>query len=170
MSDQTIVAIYADGGVIGRNPSVQGGTWAWCHVNAAGEHVAIGSGVVTPSDIRLPTVTNNVTEMMALTNGLLALPPGWSGRVYSDSQITLGRLFWSWKWNNIPPQMIDTARQAMQRLRWKEFQPILLDGHPTKAQLITGIGKRGAPVSEHNVWCDKECTRHAALFRELVIT
>jgi hypothetical protein len=94
-----IIAVYADGGVVGRNPSVDGGTWAWAHVNAAGERVAQGSGYTFfydagGGDYGTPISNNYTEEMLALVNGLLALPGGWYGTVYSDSQITLGRLFW----------------------------------------------------------------------------
>jgi hypothetical protein len=51
MSDgRVIVAVYADGGIIHRNPSPVGGTWSWCHVDDAGtatlpRWVAHGRGV-----------------------------------------------------------------------------------------------------------------------------
>jgi hypothetical protein len=54
-----------------------------------------------------------------------------------------------------------TTRQELGRL-----EPILLDGHPTQAQLKAGVGKRGNPVSRFNAWCDLECQRMAARFRE----
>jgi hypothetical protein len=45
---------------------------------------------------------------------------------------------------------------------------VLLDGHPTRAQLSAGVGKRGSPVSEHNVWCDEACTEVGRLLLERV--
>lgn len=153
-----ITALYADGGVIGRNPSPIGGTWAWCHVNAAGERIATGSGVVLPRP-SLPLITNNLTEMIALVKGLEALPEGWAGTVYSDSQITIGRVFWGWKQNNLPAVLLRQCAAAIARIDFANCRAVLLDGHPTQAQLAAGRGKRGNPVSEHNVWCDKECGR-----------
>lgn len=165
MRQQSVItAVYADGGVIGRNPSPMGGTWAWCHVNAAGERITQGSGIVEPAGAGLPAITNNYTEMVALLNGLSAVPFGWHGVVYSDSQITLGRLFWGWKWTNIPADVVHHARNMRRWIDLTACTPVLLDGHPTKAQLATGVGKRGGPVSEHNVWCDKECGRQARSF------
>ena len=38
------VALYADGGVIGSNPSSLGGTWAWCGVSASGDRIRTISG------------------------------------------------------------------------------------------------------------------------------
>lgn len=153
-----IVSAYADGGVIGANPSSIGGVWAWCHVDEAGRRIATDSGVTLPR-ASLPLITNNLTEMIALVRCLEALPAGWSGTVYSDSQVTLGRLFQGWKMNGIPPVLMRQGSAAVERLRTIHW--ILLDGHPTKAQLAAGIGKRGNLVSEHNVWADAECNRRA---------
>jgi len=155
-----IKAVYADGGVIQINPSPIGGTWAWCHVNAAGERIATASAVVTPR-ASCPLITNNLTEMIALVRGLAALPKGWCGTVYSDSQITIGRLAWGWKMTGLPPILIRQGTEALQRIDRRNVQWVLLDGHPTKAQLLAGVGKRGQPVSEHNVWADRRCQEEA---------
>ena len=163
MTDTTVTALYADGGVIRINPSPIGGTWAWCHVNATNQRIHTASGVVIPRR-SCPMITNNLTEMIALVKGLEALPEGWAGVVYSDSQITLGRLFEGWKMSGIPPVLIRQGQAAMARLDWANCTYVLLDGHPTKAQLLAGRGKRGAPVSEHNVFCDKACGLEAAAF------
>jgi len=126
----TIIACYADGGVIGRNPSQIGGTFAWCHIDANNRQVASYSGVITPVEAALPAITNNLTEMLALVAGLEALPLHWRGTVYSA---------------------------ALQHIDRPHCTYVLLDGHPTQAQLAAGKGKRGALVSEWNVWCDKAC-------------
>lgn len=89
MSEQNIVALYCDGGVIAKNPSPIGGTWAWCGVNAQGIRV-IRQGGVVPAIPRRP-VTNNHTEQIAITKALEAMPDGWSGIVHSDSYVALGR-------------------------------------------------------------------------------
>lgn len=160
-----ITSIYADGGVIRINPSPIGGTWAFCHVDEAGARIRTASGVVIPRST-CPLITNNLTEMIALVKGLEALPEGWAGVVCSDSQITLGRLFEGWKMSGIPPVLIRQGADAMARLDWTHCSYVLLDGHPTKAQLVAGIGKRGGPVSEHNVFCDRQCQQAAAAFME----
>lgn len=161
-----ITAVYADGGVIGVNPSPIGGTWAYVHVDENGVVLARDSAVVTPRS-SVPLITNNLTEMIALVRALAALPAGWSGHVYSDSQITLGRLFLGWKMNGIPPVLVKQGAEALERLDLPNIQWTLLDGHPTKAQLAIGRGKRGNPVSIHNVECDKECGRLAREFSAL---
>lgn len=156
-----IVGAYADGGIIGRNPSPIGGTFAWCHVDEAGERVRVGSGMVLPGDGDLPDlITNNVTEFAALVCCLEALPDGWSGPVHSDSRVTLWRLFHGWKMTGVPWSLVSFGSRALCRLG--TLTPVLLDGHPTKAQLAAGVGKRGGPVSPFNVWCDTECQRLAA--------
>lgn len=153
--------LFTDGGVIGINPSPIGGTWAWCLVDATGKRVCDYSGVITPEQAGLPAITNNLTELLAIVNGREALPYAWSGTICSDSWVSLQRVFLAAKLKNVPPWLIDRL-QKLQRDGWfSGCRWQLLDGHPTKAQLAAGVGKRGAPVSIHNVFCDQECTRLA---------
>jgi ribonuclease HI len=164
-----IYELYADGGVIHKNPSQTGGTWAF-RIVANGVVVCERSGVITPLQAGLATITNNLTEMLAVVNGLKTLcsTPRWVGTVYSDSQITLGRVFEGWKWTGIPAWLhadYQTARRGL--LCWDQIQHVLLSGHPTKAQLEAGTGKGGRPVSIHNVWCDKRCGEEAEKFGEV---
>jgi ribonuclease HI len=150
-------ALYVDGGVIGKNPSEIGGTWA-ARLVVDGQVTRESSGVITPTEAELLAITNNLTEMLALVEGLEMLPFGWQGTIYSDSMVTLGRAFLGWKWHNVPLWLQREYWQARERLmHWDELTFVLLDGHPTKAQLAAGVGKRGHPVSEHNVWCDHAC-------------
>lgn len=163
MTQSKIVAVYCDGGVIRKNPSSIGGTWAWCAVDAEGSRVASDSGVVIPKPGR--TVSNNHTEQIALVKAMEALPEGWSGRFYSDSQVALGRVFLNWATNNLPGNIIARTNAALLRLGKCDWR--LLQGHPTKAELESGWGKkRDLPVSIHNVWCDQECTRQAKAYLE----
>lgn len=150
------IALYADGGVIGVNPSPLGGTWAWCTVDADGARVRWDAGVLTPAAVG-GAVTNNTTELLALVNGLEALPAGWVGAVYSDSWVSLQRVFLGAKLNNVPVWLVDRLQAIQRGGALAAMRYVLLDGHPTKAQLAAGVGKRGNPVSEHNVWCDLMC-------------
>lgn len=154
------IALYADGGVIGANPSPIGGTWAWCLVDATGQRVCEYFGTLLTSP-DLPFVTNNVTELVALVNGLEALPHGWSGTVYSDSWVSLQRVFLAARLKNVPQWLVDRLHALQRSRKLASMSYVLLDGHPTKAQLAAGVGKRGAPVSIHNVWCDEACTKVA---------
>ena len=160
---KNVVKIFTDGGVIKKNPSAIGGTWAWCGVDADGNRIAERSGVVPATDNR--TVSNNHTEQIAITLALEAMPDGWSGTVCSDSMIALGRVFKGWKENNLPENISRRSREAVARLG--RIETVLLQGHPTKADLEWGIGKkRGFPVSEQNVWCDKACGLEAKKYLE----
>ena len=158
-----IVALYCDGGVVGHNPSSIGGTWAWCAVDEEGNRVIERGGVVVAPPNR--PITNNHTEQIAITLALEAMPDGWEGTVYSDSQIGLGRVFKGWRTANLPRNISERSRAAVARLG--AIKTVLLQGHPTKSDLAAGIGKkRGLPVSQHNVWCDKECNRQAEIYRQ----
>lgn len=67
-------------------------------------------------------------------------------------------MFCGWKWNNVPQWAREQYQAARKRLfNWEKIKFVLLDGHPTRAQLAAGIGKRGHPVSIYNVQCDKLC-------------
>ena len=160
-TNNTPLALYTDGGVIGANPSIIGGTWAYCLVDNAGERTKCDSGIITPEQAGLPAITYNLTELLAIVNGRKALPYAWSGTIYSDSWVSLQRVFLAAKLANVPPWLV-TRLQTLQRDGWfSGCHWQLLDGHPTKAQLAAGVGKRGGPVSPHNVWADQECTRLA---------
>lgn len=158
--------LYVDGGVININPSPIGGTWAARLIENS--QVIWGTGgTITPEQARMPAVSNNLTEMLALVRGMELLPWDWRGTIYSDSQVTLGRAFLGWKWNNIPHWLYDAfGNQTARLVHWKQIHYVLLDGHPTKAQLEAGVGKRGHPVSAHNVWCDLACGESARRFLE----
>jgi ribonuclease HI len=154
-------ALYCDGGVVGHNPSILGGTWAFRILQ---DQVILeqNCGYITPKELHIVNVTNNITEMLALLHGLRRLPDDWSGTIYSDSLITIGRASMGWKWKNIPIGMNRIYQRERGRLHnWEAITWTLLQGHPTKAELLAGVGSRGYPVSQHNVWCDRACQEAA---------
>lgn len=165
--------LFADGGVLGSNPSPVAGTYAYCLIDPTGAFVKGNSGLVisrVAGDTSLcgdaypaidGPVTNNITEFYAILAGLESLPDGWSGRVCSDSRITLGRFWWSYAMRGIPREWIARGGAALKRLG--AIEPVLLQGHPTREDLARGIGaKRGLPVSHWNAWCDRTCNERAA--------
>jgi ribonuclease HI len=157
----TINEIYTDGGVIKSNPSPYGGTWAWCGVDAEGNRVIERGGFVESTNT--VQITNNHTEQMAIVRALEEMPDGWSGTLYSDSKVALGRVFRNERTKNLPECVIRRTKVAMARMG--QIKTVLLQGHPTKDDLARGWGKkRGLPVSKHNVWCDEECNRQKELF------
>ena len=99
--------LYTDGGVIVRNPSSFGGTYAFIIVDG-GKEVFSKAGVYTPADMRTPDVTNNQMELLAVLLGMeYAHAKGIKIReIVSDSQVTLGRLYQGWKLKNIPDWMV----------------------------------------------------------------
>ena len=154
-----VVSVYSDGGLIRSNPSTIGGTWSCCHVTADNERVWSKSGVIVAdqADPLFAEVGNNQVEFRALLEGLEALPDGWLGTAYTDSLLTIRR-FRDLERTGLVGIPIDWRRRAAVVLgRLGRIEYVLLDGHPTKAQLAAGVGKRGNPVSEWNVWCDKAC-------------
>lgn len=164
---ENVAKIYCDGGVISKNPSSLGGTYAYRLLGLDDQVIFERATVITPDGMFTPVVTNNQTEMLALLFALDRVDDGFYGSIYSDSQVTLGRVFMGWKWTNMPHWVHLIYRYQRERMKnWEGIRYVLLDGHPTKAQLVTGFGKRGHPVSEHNVWCDHACGDVARSFLE----
>jgi ribonuclease HI len=159
--------LYADGGIVGANQrgKVKAGTWACCLVKGI-EILKTWSGVIVPEEYPDCEISNNVTELLALVQGLKLLEFDWRGTIWSDSKITLGRVFLGWHQTNLPHDLLnDLENQKARLVHWNQIHYGLLDGHPTRDQLyITGTGKRGHPVSPHNVFCDRECKRRADEF------
>ena len=154
--------LYTDGGVIQKNPSSIGGTWAYCMVKWDGTLLYEDYDVVRPSKFSAGVVTNNQTELLAVIRGLQTVHRDQVIHIYSDSEITLGRLFKGYAMENIPAWMVEELDAEIKRLHlFRKFKYTLLSGHPTKAQLETGIGKRGHPVSEWNKRADTLCNRVA---------
>jgi ribonuclease HI len=166
--------LYCDGGVLKVNPSPYGGTWAWCLTNDepkyandgdSGENITrCASGFISPEWGVNGFVSNNVSELWAAVSALEVMPFDWKGTLCSDSQVTLGRLAREWPLRGVPDYLAHWLADIRLRLRTDllgvEF--LLLQGHPTKADLASGIGARhGYPVSKFNVWCDQACTERA---------
>src|SRR4051794_26111965 len=93
--------LFSDGGVILKNPSTIGGTWAWCGVSPNGEHIREAGGYLLPNTATCPgwprvgskTVTNNESEFYAALRALESMPAGWSGILVCDSKVTLDRMW-----------------------------------------------------------------------------
>lgn len=155
-----IKTLYFDGGVIGSGTSQEGGVWAFCAVDENDELVFYKSGFHKTEG----GTTNNHTEFIAAVNALEAMDAGWSGVLSGDSKITLGRLFEGWKCKNLPAEYVTRARMALARLG--VVTPFHIDGHPTKAHLEAGVGKKGNPVSRWNKKCDDLCGEEKVKYAE----
>lgn len=162
-----MLKLYTDGGVISKNPSPIGGTWAWCLVDGDTLIEQSNGGVFHTDVVQFPggLVTNNQTELFAVVQGLSQLDSDVLVEVCSDSAVTLGRIFKNFAFSNIPFWMKSALEIEKERLvHFSKFTYTQLDGHPTKAHLLAGIGKRGNPVSKWNVLCDKLCNEAAQRF------
>lgn len=152
------IALYTDGGVIAANPSQLGGTWAYCLVDASGQRIMERSGLLLPTEY-LPIISSNVTELLAMVEGLTALPIDWRGTVYSDSLITLLRVFHAGRLNGVPAWLVDRLQTIQRSGKLRHMRHQLVRGHPSRKALERGHASCGTPVSIHNVWCDAECKR-----------
>jgi len=148
--------LYCDGGVIWSNPSNYGMTWAYRVMMDDGSTLD-GSGLEERDD-----ATNNQAEMMAMICGLvrcLTLDPLFSGFVYSDSMITINRMFHGESLTNLPDELAREAVGLRDLIRKNKIRYRHCKGHPTKKELAAGFSKKGRLVSEHQAWCDGECGR-----------
>lgn len=153
-------AIYADGGVL-RPRGCEAGSWAWVAADGYGNLLTYQFGWVEANP-QIDMITNNLTEYLAVLRGLEALPDLWTGKVCSDSGITLGRFSQGWKTNGIPRGWLLRAEYALRRLAVAPSDFILHKGHPTREDLARGHGVRKSsgrsyPVSIHQELCDKLC-------------
>lgn len=165
------VSVYTDGGVVLKNPSTVGGTWAFV-VMDGNDKVTEDSGFFPAGTWGLETISNNVTELAAVMMALRVLPDGQLFTLYTDSLITLRRVvdLEEAKWKGIPDKLRAlTIRHAK---RAGGYSAILLAGHPTKQDLAQGYKVKPSkdeakpfgksyPVSVHNVRCDELCTQEA---------
>lgn len=154
--------LYTDGGVIKSNPSPFGGTWAYCLVGYRGNHLYEDCDYILANKLPSKRITNNQMELLAVIRGLQTIQRDMVIHICSDSEITLGRVFKNYSMENIPDWMIEQLDDEKKRLHnFKKFKYTLLSGHPTKAQLETGIGRRGHPVSYWNKHVDELCRKAA---------
>jgi ribonuclease HI len=171
-----IMKLFTDGGLVGRNPSSVGGVWAYCIVDDKDEAVTLASGFVPAPQGR--EITNNHMEMIAAVKGFEALlgllphPADWTGEFWSDSQVTIMRLFQGAKWNNVPANVRNRAETMIEAFglgKNPNIKPILCAGHPTKKELAAGIkNKEGKdyPVSVFNKYCDDACRKESKAHKQ----
>jgi ribonuclease HI len=154
------IAIYTDGGLIGRNPSSLGGTWCYCWVDKINERINQDLGIILPVQYN-QDITNNLTELYAAMKALESVPKGWTGTIYTDSKCTQSRITTGNRFSGIPM----TIRIKVRELRAnRKYKVVLLGGHPTRKELVTGFRSDGKLVSKWNVWCDDQCKKLARRF------
>ncbi len=153
--------LFTDGGTVKKNPSLLGGTWAWCLVSGD-EVVTSACGVVGPFDLGSNLVTNNDTEAFAAIRGLQFMwdkfQGEWTGEWWTDSKVTLHRLSTS-----DPLNLPAWARRRIMSLRKKRtWTTVLCAGHATKRELEQGFRERNKlPTSVWNNYVDEMCQQAA---------
>ena len=166
-----ITRLYADGGLVGRNPA-QVGTWAWIATTQSldGPEVEVASdaGLLHCTRLGAARITNNNSEIWALLQGVTrtgTLPD----LILTDSRTAMGMVA---GWYSTKSQPADLAeRVEFVRARFPALSSDstwrLLQGHPTKEDLIAGVGKkRKLPVSAWNQLCDQRCNEVRRLYEE----
>lgn len=164
--------VFTDGGCAGRNPSALGGSWAWVQV-AGGVEVRRASGTVTPAQVGLPVVTNNLTELLAAVEALEACPAGWAGTIHTDNKVTLHRVHPRPK--PARPSMVGIPQALRDRLaaakaRLGRYAVRLVAGHPTGAELAAGRTAKGVLASPFNVACDILCGAESTKLKHAITT
>lgn len=169
-----IKEVYCDGGLISRNPSHIGGSWAFVAVDENRHFLYSCADVIVFNKEQRQKgifITNNTTETIAICKALEYLPYGWEGTIVSDSECALTRLVGNPKFQGCPGNVINRFKQARERLG--RLSIIQVSGHPDDKDLqgVNGychktglplgrkIDKNGNPfpVSMWNEYCDILC-------------
>jgi hypothetical protein len=154
---------YCDAGTIGHNPTKLGITWAWTWVDQTGKRIKWESGIIEPDDTGMEILTNNFAELFSALRLIDSLPVDWKGTIFTDNIHVQRRLTYSNSFKGIPLWMQNWCKTVRKH---RGYEIGLLAGHPSKADLARGHkSKSKLPVSEHNHFCDRECTRLAKEFQ-----
>lgn len=163
-------SLFTDGGTVGKNPSPYGATWAFVTVDA-GKDVRVHDdcGVITPGQFNWTHVSNNLAELYALVMGLNHVPPGWSGTLYTDSNVTIQRVRMARGGKRrgcvpgVPSPVLEEFYAAVNRAG--HFMCVLLAGHPDRhqlaccrSQMVYRDPATGLAYSRHNDFVDKACS------------
>jgi hypothetical protein len=153
-------AVYCDGGLVRTNPSPWGGVYAWVQVDTrTNTMLDNGGGLILPVQWETGSITNNQAELVAMLSAIGSWPLGVEGVLYTDSALTIGRVFGNDPLTNLPGRMAAWVRSTKRGPKIGLLSPMLIAGHPTKVDLGRGANADGRPVSEWNVWVDDECNR-----------
>jgi ribonuclease HI len=156
--------------LIGKNPSLHGGTWAWCFVQDdriinCDYGLLDGAAYNRWCNSSGHAVTNNFMELYAAVHALeyyTDKDQKFDGTIFTDSKITLHRITDSASFKGIPKWLKDRALKVRFQ---RHYQAELVVGHPTIAEQKQGFRARnGLPVSKWNIWCDEQCQRQAQEF------
>lgn len=166
-----MLKVFVDGGLLGRNPSPIGGTYGIVYIQIDDTVISELSGVIDAETLGYNGfVSNNVSELYALCLGILKITPvhGLEVHFYSDSEITLGRVFCGDALNNVPDwlkEMTRNARLHLRKLNLKGYT--LLAGHSSIADCAAGWNKaKNLPASKWNTHVDRMCNQARAKYEK----
>lgn len=163
-----IHSLVADASTIFTSPSTEGGTFAWCQVDMWDQKLERNSGIVLPYELGVTKLDNNLLELVACLRGLASLPNGWAGQVWTDNQPAAWNLSYTHGvrrgFRLLPACVNDSLETQLARLG--HFSVVLVGGHPTPSDRRRGYKRNGRPISQHHIWCDRECTMQAWKFRQ----
>lgn len=163
LREQRGLWLFTDGGVIHKNPSPIGGSFAFVvAVNNVPVHES--SGFIPPL---YGDVTNNMSELYAVVAAVRFICENKhliDGRqkfnLVTDSKVTAARLnsnrdgilLQGW-----PDALADHLTVTRKKIREFCESVHIVSGHPTKEELEEGFNKKGNPVHRFNVRCDELC-------------
>lgn len=120
----------------------------------SGKVIFQDSGIITPEQMKLKVITNNISELYAAVKAILSVPKEWDGKIYTDSLITYRRITTSHKFNGIP----NGLKKLTTKLRTEnKYMAKWIKGHPNENDLDNGKNDKGQLVSKYNVLCDDLC-------------
>jgi ribonuclease HI len=159
--ENQMLKLFTDGGCSRKNPSPYGISWAYVAVDENDTIIKQESGAITTESCGKYKASNNLAEMIAAVKALeyAAQNNGDSVILYSDSELTLNRIFKDYSKDGLPNNVVSRLGTAVAKIN--KLSGILVGGHPSKKELKAGIGKKGLPVSKYNVLCDKLCKEEA---------
>lgn len=163
--------LYCDGGLMKKNPSSIGGSWAFCGVDSERKLLIAYADIVVCKESQI--ISNNTTETIAICKALELMPIGWDGTIISDSKVALTRTFSNPKFTGCPGNVRIRLKEAFNRLKVKNY--IHVAGHPIITELkgefgfdnetnlplsrkLSDSGKQ-MPCSKHNAYVDALCNQ-----------
>jgi ribonuclease HI len=156
-----MLKLFTDGGCSRKNPSPYGISWAYVAADENDTIIKQDSGAISTALCGKFKASNNLAEMIAAVKALefAAHTQVQKATLYSDSELTLNRIFKDYSKDGLPKNV--TARLGTAVAKINKLDGVLVGGHPSKKELKAGVGKKGLPVSEYNVLCDKLCKEEA---------
>lgn len=168
-----MIRLFTDAGLLSANPSSIGGVYAFVVVDDDDNITMEKTGIIDACLGYEGVVTSNLAELYCLCYGIMQIPAGSHAGIYSDSEVSIGRVFQAQRRAGVPmwlSQLTDNARLRLANL--KKFEYSLVGGHPNRKELELGktIARKGRMgglmVSHWNVYCDNLCKVEAEKWHE----